>query len=357
MADSGMLLPVKAAREFCVKVFVAAGLPSGDAETVTDNLVLGDLRGLASHGIARLKVYTERIKNGLINAKPQIKTLHEKPGMLHLDGDNGLGAVVGTRAMERCIEKAADSGVCFCSVRRANHFGIAAFYTMKAAERDMIGFASQNNPPAIAPWGGITPMIGTNPFSIAVPADKHAPIVLDCSCSKVARGKINVAEIEGRSIPEGWALDPKGRPTTDATEALKGSVLPFGEYKGYGIAMVIDILCGVLSGSAYGKHVGALWNNPKTTQNLGLTFTVIDVSSFIGPSDFKGQTDRMIEDMKGSERAECVEEIYVPGEIELRASEKNEKRGIAIGQGVLNDLKELKETFGIDYELEEQIVR
>ena len=357
MAASDMLLPVVAAQEFCVKVFVAAGLSSQDAHTVTDNLILGDLRGLASHGIARLKVYTERINNGLINAHPNIRTLNEKPGMFHLDGDNGLGAVVGTEAMEMSIERASKSGVCFCSVRRANHFGIAAYYTMKAARRNMIGFALQNNPPAIAPWGGITPMIGTNPFSIAVPAETHEPIVLDCSCSKVARGKINVAEIEGRPIPEGWAIDSEGRSTTDATQALRGSVLPFGEYKGYGIAMIIDILCGILSGSAYGTHVGALWNNPKTTQNLGLTFMVIDVSSFMDPGEFKAQTDRMIEELKTSKRAKGVDEIFVPGEIEHRNLERNEKRGITIGQGVLNDLKELKESFAIDYELEEQLTR
>jgi LDH2 family malate/lactate/ureidoglycolate dehydrogenase len=300
-------------------------------------------------------VYTERIKNGLINANPDIAAINEKPGMLLLDGDNGLGAVVGTAAMEKCIERAAANGVCFCSVRRANHFGIAAYYTLRAVRQNMIGFASQNNPPAIAPWGGITAMIGTNPFSIAVPAGAHEPIVLDCSCSKVARGKINVAEIEGRPIPEGWAIDSKGRPTTDATEALEGSVLPFGEYKGYGIAMIIDVLCGILSGSAYGTHVGALWNNPKTTQNLGLTFAAIDVSSFMDPSEFKTQTDRMIEELKAGKRAEGVDEILVPGEIEFRATERNEKTGISIGQGVLNDLKELKEVFAVDYDIEDRI--
>lgn len=191
-------------------------------------------------------------------------------------------------------------------------------------------------------------MIGTNPFCIAVPAGKKQPLVLDVSSSIVARGRITLSEIENKPIPEGWAIDSKGRPTINPTEALKGAVLPFGGYKGSGIAIVVDILCGILSGANFGSHIGVLYDNSKTVQNLGYYFSAIKISSFIEPEIFKQRMDQMVEEIKNSEKAEGMEEIFIPGEIEFRNEEHNRKTGIEIGTGVLKDLKTLREKFKVD---------
>ncbi len=353
MAD--MLLKVEPAREFCSRAFEAAGLPRADAALVTDNLIQADLRGLGSHGISRVLVYVNRLRGGWVNTRPNVRILHEKPGLLHLDGDNGMGAVVGACAMDMCIEKAAAAGSATCSVQKANHFGIAWFYTQRAVARDMVGVAASNNPPNMAPWGGITPMIGTNPFSLAVPAARHRPMVLDMSSSIVARGRINVAEIENKPIPLGWAIDRKGKPTTDAVEALKGSVLPFGQHKGYGIALMVDVFCGALSGAAFSNHVGQLWGNTQSVQDIGLYFFVMDAGATIGAAAFKARIDQLIDELKACEPAEGFKEVLVPGEIEFSNEAVNAKRGIAIGPGVLRDLNSLKKDYRIDMNLEAHI--
>ena len=355
MAKGDMLIQVEPARRFCSGVFEAAGLPQEDARLVTDNLIQADLRGLGSHGISRVLVYVDRLRGGWVNARPNVRILHEKPGLLHLDGDNGMGAVVGSRAMDMCIEKAAASGSAACSVQRANHFGIAWFYTQRAVARDMVGVAASNNPPNMAAWGGITPMIGTNPFSIAVPAGRHKPMVLDMSSSIVARGRINVAEIEGRPIPPGWAIDRKGKPTTDATEALKGSVLPFGQHKGYAIALMVDVFCGALSGAAFGNQVGQLWGNTQSVQDIGLYFSVTDPAATIGAPAFKARIDQLIDELNACEPAAGFERVLVPGEIETANEAVNVKAGIPIGPGVLRDLNSLKRDYHIDVDLEQYI--
>lgn len=355
MPGDEMYLQVQTALDFCRRVFEAVGVPPDDAALVAENLVQADLRGTGSHGISRLMVYTNRLRNGLVNPRPNVRVLHERAALVHLDADNGLGAVVGVRAMEMCIERAARYGTAACAVRRANHFGIAAFYTMRAAASDMIGLAASNNPPNMAPWGGIRSMIGTNPFSIAVPAGRHRPLVLDMSSSIVARGRINLAQIEGKPIPLGWAIDRHGRPTTDATEALQGAVLPFGEHKGYGIALMVDVFCGILSGAAFSNHVGQLWENNSSIQDIGLYFGAIDVSATGEVAAFKARVDQLIDELKACEPAEGFAEVLVPGEIEFRKEEINRQRGVLIGPGVLRDLNTLKRELKIDIVLEDAI--
>jgi len=350
-SDCDQRLRVEAAYPFVQRIFVAAGLPKADAAVVADNLLQADLRGHSSHGISRVRVYCNRIRDGFVATAPAIKVINETPAAFHLDGGHGMGAVVADRAMRMCMEKARTSGIAMCSVRAGTHFGIASYYTMQAAAEDMIGYACSNAPATMAPWGGITPMLGTNPFSMSVPAGKHCPLVFDSASSIVARGKINLAEIEDRPIPLGWAIDQLGHPTTDATEALKGSVLPFGEHKGYGIALMIDILSGILSGAGYGSHLGPLWNNAESYQNLGFFLLAIDIASFRAIEEFKSQIDQMIDEIKASKPAPQVDEILVPGEIEFRNEEYNRKHGIAVGSGVLHDLESLRREFDLDTDL------
>lgn len=350
-SDCDQRLRVEAAYPFVQRIFVAAGLPKADAAVVADNLIQADLRGHPSHGISRVRVYCNRIRDGFVATEPAIKVINETPSAFHLDGGHGTGAVVADIAMRMCIKKARTSGIAMCSVRAGTHFGIASYYTMQAVSEDMIGYACSNAPATMAPWGGIVPMLGTNPFSMSVPAGKHRPIVFDSASSIVARGKINLAEIEGRPIPPGWAIDQKGRPTTDATEALKGSVLPFGEHRGYGIALMIDILSGILSGAGYGPHLGPLWNNSETYQNLGFFLLAIDIASFRAIEEFKSQIDQMIDEIKASESSPETDEILVPGEIEFRNEEYNREHGIVVGPGVLRDLEALLREFELDINL------
>lgn len=356
MSESKMYINVDGTRRLCTRILVGAGVPEKDAAVVIDNLIRADLRGIGSHGISRLFVYCERLKDKMINVNPKIKVIKETPSTLLLDGDNGLGAVVGKRAIEMCIEKARENGSVTCTVRNGNHFGIAAYYAMMAVPYDMIGISMTNAPPTMASWGSITPLLGTNPFCFAIPANKHRPLVLDCATSVVARGKINLAEIENKSIPEGWAMDRAGRPTTNATEGLKGSVLPFGTYKGSGISMVIDILCALLSGAQYGSHMGNLYNNSETHQELGFFFSIIDIKSFSDPDTFKSRVDEMIDEIKSSEKAYGVEEIFVPGEIEFNNEKANLTKGIEIGKGVLRDLNILRERYSVDINPSDYIV-
>lgn len=350
-ANTVQRLKVEAAYQTAQRVFEAAGLPQADAAIVTDNLVQADLRGHSSHGVSRARVYCDRIRDGLVATAPAIKVLNETPAAFHLDGGHGMGAVVAAKAMRMCVEKARSSGIAMCSLRAGAHFGIASYYTMQAAEKDMIGYACSNAPAAMAPWGGITPMLGTNPFSMSVPAGKHRAIVFDSSSSIVARGKINLAEIEDRPIPPGWAIDKEGHPTRNATEALQGSVLPFGEHKGYGIALMIDILSGILSGAGYGAHLGPLWNNSETNQNLGFFLLAINIASFQNVAEFKGKIDQMIDEIKASKKAPNTDEILVPGEIEFRNEQYNRRHGIVIGPGVLRDLEALLREFELDINL------
>lgn len=350
-SNTDQRLTVAAAYQLVQQILVAAGLPQADAALVTDNLVQADLRGHSSHGVSRVTVYCNRIRDGLVATAPEIKVVNETPAVLHVDGGHGMGAVVAAKAMRMCMEKARSSGIAMCSARASTHFGIASYYTMQAAANDMIGYACSNAPATMAPWGGITPMLGTNPFSMSVPAGRRRPIVFDSSSSMVARGKINLAELEDRPIPLGWAIDKDGLPTTNATEALKGSVLPFGEHKGYGIALMIDILAGVLSGAGFGPHLGPLWNNSATHQNLGFCLLAIDIASFVAVEVFKNKIDRMIDEIKASKKAPDTDEILVPGEIEFHNEQYNREHGIVVGPGVLRDLETLRREFGLEFNL------
>jgi LDH2 family malate/lactate/ureidoglycolate dehydrogenase len=285
----------------------------------------------------------------MLDPKVQPEVVVENEAVAVVDAHNGFGVAAGTKAMDWCIERARNTGIACSAVRHSNHNGIAAFYALMAVPHDMIGIALTNAPPTMAPWGSISPIIGTNPFCYAIPAGKYRPIVLDCATSVVARGKINLAEIERKSIPLGWAMDSRGRPTTDATEGLKGSVAPFGTYKGSGISIVIDVFCSLLSGAMFGSHIGQLYGNADIRQDLGHFFCALDISKFCSPGVFKERIDQMIEEIKGNEKAEGVSEIFLPGEIEYNNEERSRIRGIAAGPGVIGELEELCRHYGIQW--------
>jgi LDH2 family malate/lactate/ureidoglycolate dehydrogenase len=213
-------------RAFCEEVFRSCGMVGEDASILAESLVQANLRGVDSHGVARVGIYVKRLKMGLTNPRPNVEVVQESAATLLVDGDNGMGQVVGVRALDLGLDKARESGGVSVGVRRSNHYGAGAYYVQRAVAKDTIAFAYSNAPPTMAPWGGVDPYVGTNPYAYGVPAGEHRPIILDMATSIVARGKIILAAERGDSIPEGWAVDKQGNPTTDAREALEGSVLP-----------------------------------------------------------------------------------------------------------------------------------
>ncbi len=339
-------------REYCKKLFMAANVPEEDAIITADNLVEANLTGVDSHGVSRMAIYLKRIKKGLDNPICKVDIINELPSTASLNANSSMGAPVGYRAMKMAIEKAKETGLAFVTVKGSNHYGTAAYYTKMAVKNNMIGFSATNGAARMAPWGGKKPYLGTNPFSVAVPAGKEKPIVADMATSLVARGKIILAAKNNQEIPLGWAIDKNGQPTTNADEALKGTVLPFGGPKGYGIAVLIDILCGVLSGASFGMHINDMYADFINPTNIGHCFGVINVEKFISLDTFKENIDQMIREIKGNPKAGGIDEIYLPGEIELLKKEVRLTEGIPITEAVLAELKELGQELGVEYSLE-----
>lgn len=328
MNESPLRVSAADLRYWTRAVFESVGLPEPDAAVVTDALVSADLRGIDSHGVMRVPIYVKRLRLDLIEPRPSIRLAGDRGTVAVLDGGNGMGQVVAAQAMEEAIRRARQHSVGLVGVRNSNHFGMAAYFAMQALEHDMIGVALSNAPATMAPWGGARPYLGTNPLAIAVPAGDEPPIVLDMAMSTVARGKIILAAQEGTPVPEGWAVDTDGEPTTDPARALAGMVLPVGGAKGYGLATIIEILAGVLVGAAFGPHIGALYDNFTSPQGLGHFLGAIDVQAFDTADRFKGRMDRLIQEIRAVPRASQVERIYLPGEIEWLAELRRRREGI-----------------------------
>jgi len=334
--------------EFCCAILEKLKVPREDAKEVADCLLQADLRGVDSHGMIRLPVYAERIRKGVVNPRPMPKVVRSSARTALLDGDNGLGAVVGSKAMEEAIKLAADGSISFVGVRRSNHFGIAAFYVQKAVRKGLIGCAASNAPPHMAPFGGRTRFLGTNPFSVGIPAGEQPPLIFDASTSVVARGKIIVAAKEGKAIPTGWAIDRDGNPTTDAKGALAGSVLPFGGPKGSAISLIIDVLCGVLTGAAFGLTLNTL-ENLEAEQNLGHVFVAMRTDIFVTAEDFASRMDEILRTLKASPPAPNNEQVLAPGEIERHNEAKNRKLGVPVLPTVVDQLAALGGELNVNF--------
>ncbi len=339
-------------KNFCCDVLLKLGITKESADIVSDHLVWADLMGISSHGVTRLGIYVKRIQTGLTNAKPNIHIVRESPSMAVLDGDNGLGQVVGVKAVELAIEKANKVGVGVVAVRHTTHFGCAGYYALKAIEKDMIGVVMSNAPSTMAPWGARVPYLGTNPIAFGIPTREFPPILLDMATSIVARGKIILAAKEGKTIPEGWAVDPEGEFTTDPESALKGAVLPFGGPKGSGIALMIDILSGILSGAEFGSHIGSLYDDFSKPQNVGNFIMVFNIENFCPVNEFKERVELMRQEIKSLPKAKGVDEILLPGELEFRRYVENKRSGIQLGPEVIKELKEVGKLLSVNFPLE-----
>ncbi|GGF41226.1 lactate dehydrogenase [Aliidongia dinghuensis] len=332
---------------FATAAYVAVGMPPEDAGLAADTLVQADLWGHQSHGVMRLPWYVARLKAGTARPVAAPEQIVDMGAVGVVDGCDGMGQVVTARAARDAIRRAKAHGIGAVAVRNSNHFGTAMYYTLMAPPEGCILFLATNASPAMAPWGGRAKRVGNNPWSWAAPAGRHAPLVLDIANTAVARGKIYLARQRGTRIPEGWAVDARGTPTTDPEAALAGIIQPMAGHKGYGISVVMDMLAGVLTGSAYGPGVNGPYQAEKRS-GAGHLLLALNIEVFQPRADFEARMEAMIDGLKGAPRADGVDEIFYPGEIEARADIANRRDGLLLPADTVADLRKLARELGIE---------
>lgn len=335
--------------EFCRGLFVAAGAPDEMAAIVADSLVYADLRGVESHGVVRSEIYLQRIAKGMIDPHAEAELVEDNGSTALMDGHNNFGAYIGVRALEACMDRALQHGVCALGVRHSNHFGTGAYYVERAVGKDLALIVLSNASQTMPATGGRRPFIGTNPIAFGFPTDREVPFVLDMATSLVARGKIIMAAKRGMEIPIGWAVDADGKPTTNAEAALAGAVLPMGGAKGSGLSMAIDILAGVLTGAGFGPSVRNMYEDWENPQNVGHFFIAIDIGRFMEPGLFKRRIGQYIDQLKAEPKADGVHEILYAGELEHRLRSERRSKGLELTEKLESDLKRLGEAHGVPW--------
>ena len=283
-------------RRLAADALLALDVPSAEAALVADSLVDAELEGQASHGLIRFPFLMDRVRRGLINPRPSMRLTSIRPAVAVLDADNCLGPVAGMRAVEAATERALEVGAGVIAVRRSNHLGSLAFYLRRFTASRVIGLAFTNTPPAMPPPGGHTPYLGTNPIAAGFPTSGE-PVIVDLATSQVARGRILKAARVGEPIPEGWAVDAGGQPTTDPEAAIEGSLLPLGGHKGFALALLVEVVSGVLSAAAVGPEVGGTFEESDRESNVGHCFIAIDPAALV--PGFAERMDRLTSDIRG----------------------------------------------------------
>jgi len=347
-------------RHFTKSIFLKMGCSANHADLAADVLIKSDLRGIDSHGVARLTGYVRLWEKGRINPTPDIKIVYETPSTATIDGDAGLGLVIAPFAMKVAIEKAEKYGSGWVSVRNSNHFGIAAYHTLLAAQKDMIGFAMTNASPLVAPTFSNERMLGTNPMCYAFPAGKYPPVIVDMATSAAANGKLEIAQRTGKPVPEGWIQDANGQASVDPHELKKGgSLLPLGgdrehgSHKGFGLSATVDILSAVLSGANYGPWAPPFVSFMEPSANpvglgLGHFLGAMRVDGFRPVDEFKNHLDNWIERFSSAKPISEAQRVIIPGEPELVAEKERAINGIPIIDEVCKDLNSLADKLGID---------
>jgi LDH2 family malate/lactate/ureidoglycolate dehydrogenase len=332
--------------EFATAVYVKTGMPDADARLAADTLVKADLWGHQSHGVMRLSWYVARLRAGVCNAVAKPELVVDAGAVALMDGKDGMGQVLTARAMQEAIRRAKAHGVGAVGLRNSNHFGTAMYFTLMAARAGCVAFLSTNASPAMAPWVGRKKTVGTNPWSWAAPAGKYAPMVLDIANTGVARGKIYLARQKGLSIPDGWAISAAGAPTTDPAEAIAGIILPMAQHKGYAIAAMMDMLSGVLTGSAFGTGV----HGPYQTEHrsgAGQLMIALNIEAFQPLQAFEARMEELIAELKSVPLAQGFDEVVYPGELEARNERNNLRNGLSLPEDTLKDLIKLANETGL----------
>lgn len=347
MEDKVKIVQADQLRNYCIQLFQNLGVPADEAYTNADMVVEADLCGVESHGVTRMGIYLKRLKLGVTRPALEMKLITETPVIAVYDACNSMGAVVSKRAMEIAIAKAKKIGMSFISVHNSNHNGMAAYWTKMALAHDMIGYSSTNSASRVAAWGSREPLLGTNPISYAFPAGKQLPIIPDQASCVVARGKVQLALAKKQPIPPGWAMDIDGAETTDPQAALSGTIFPFGGYKGSGVAVTVEILTGILGGGTFSTGVKDMYGHFTGPTTISHYFGAIDIAAFGSVQEFKDHVDELIISIKNSPKAKDVEEIFLPGEIELRRKAQRLSDGIPLSLVTLEDLKRQGEEYGV----------
>ena len=321
------------------KIFLKHGMSSNHSKISAKAIINAELIGAPSHGLARLKMYCDRINKKLINPKPKIKIKKISSSISHVDANNSIGFVAGEVGIKQAIKNAKKTGIGLVGIKNSGHYGLSGYYAEQAVKKNLIAFCFTNAPPAIAPFGARKSLFGTNPVCFGTPTSNKIPFIFDSSVSIINRGKIRVAARNKKKIPEGVALDKYGKPTTDALKALAGVQLPIAGFRGSGFAWMVDILSGVLTGGNHGGKVKEPFDDFSGPQNIGHLFFLLKPNLFIG--NYSQRIKENIKRIKRLPKIKGVKEILYPGENKFRRYKKNLKRNIIIPKNIQKDIEEL----------------
>src|SRR5689334_3184756 len=348
-AGQEVRIPAGELTAFVTRTFIAAGLPDADAHRVAGLMVEADLRGSDTHGVIRLPLYVRRLRAGGINTKPNIRVISDRASVALVDGDNAMGHLVMRRAAELAISKAEATGIGWVGARMSNHAGPAALYVTMPLDHDMIGLyfavGSNNHLP---PWGGDESLLGTNPMAVAVPALEEPAIVLDMAPTVAAYGKVRLKAQRGEAMPIGWMIDREGKPLTDPKRADEGYLLPIGDYKGYGLSLIIALLAGALNRAALGRDIFDFNKELGRATNTGQSVVALSIEAFVPAAEFKRSVDAMVRTLRSSPRLPGVERIWLPGEQSHEKRLDRMKNGIPLPLSLRKSLDELARELGID---------
>lgn len=345
-AESDRRIRPDALRNLVSRIFERCGMSRDDAGLLARTLVSSDMRGVHSHGVLRVPDYVGKLTRDGVDPAGRPGVVSRTGGAIRVDGGNSMGQIGGTFAMDLAIEAARENGIAFAALGNSNHCGAMDWYTMRAGEAGMIGLAGTNALPTMAPLGGTEKIVGINPLSAALPGGA-APFVLDFAFGATAHGKIRVYAQKGAPIPEGWALDADGQPTTDATRALSGLIQPIGDHKGVALGMMVGMLSSFLSGAGYGTESGNMTEGAFAGRD-GQFFIAIDIAAFVDPAEFRGRVDVAMAQVHGSARRAGVDRLLVPGEIETGVEEDYARSGILLSAGTLDGIAATASELGVD---------
>jgi LDH2 family malate/lactate/ureidoglycolate dehydrogenase len=346
--ETTQVISAELLRGFVADVFVAHGVSDTDAKTIGEMMVAADLHGSDAHGLFRLHRYIDRLKAGGFNLTPNISVDKRKGGIARINGDDAIGHLVVKACVDEAISLAREHGVSWVGCHHSNHAGAAGVWAMRPVAEDMIciymAVGSANH---MAPWGGVDLLLSTNPIAIGIPGGEGGPVLLDMATTNVAYGKIKMAAAQGRSIPEGWMIDAEGAPLTDPTKSANGSLLPIGDAKGYGLALMIGLLAGTLNTAAMGKDLIDFNADDATSTNTGQAVLVIDLKALGDPEAFKRQIDRIRDELVGSTLRPGFDSIRLPGDRATRLRVERETNGIPCPPNVLATLHKVAMEAGI----------
>ena len=334
---------------FIARALHCTGLPAADADKVARLMAQADLQGSDGHGVIRLPQYVKRIRAGGINTRPDIRVVKERAAMALVDGDNGMGHLVVSRAVEVAIGKARTTGVAWVGTRASNHAGPASLYARMPIAHDMIGlYFAVGNANHLPPWGGMDMLLSTNPIAAGIPAGDEPAVVLDMATTVAAYGKVKAKAKRGEMMPEGWMIDRDGSPLLDPARAHEGFLLPIGAHKGYGLALIVGLLAGTLQGAAMGRDVVDFNADHVTPTNTGQAILVIDLNAFGRPEVFKSAVDALVRDIRASERLPGVKRIWLPGEQSHERRMRYADNGIPLAANLVAELDALAQELGIE---------